>query len=433
MAIQNISALPDAPTPADSPTEFANKAAAFVPSLSGLVTELNQYGIDIVQETSSVVDEAKSEVNITAMGMFNAIVVGDTDGVNNQFTILNASFYPYWMLFIDGVKVPNSGITINGSVATLTSTPTSGAIIEALAPMSTDFIAPDGFKTIAFCSDKNGTIELECTSNGSTPQWKVGSVITESTTFSYANDGEYIYIFLYVPDDSTNSVLDADAQDIYLIECQREISSLDQIKMRDNSNLSYIDSLVNLSGLTSLSSAWNSCGLTSFPAIDSSKCTTFFRAWYANDLISFPYIDSSSCTSFNAAWAYNDLESFPALDSSACTSFSGSWRNNNLTEFPTMDITSVSSFSRAWYGNTNLTTWSANYFNSARTDADYTEAWTNCALTQTSVDNILISINTSGASNASIGLDGGTNATPSATGLAAKSDLESRGCTVNVN
>jgi hypothetical protein len=56
-----------------------------------------------------------------------------------------------------------------------------------------------------------------------------------------------------------------------------------------------------------------------------------------------------------------------------------------------------------------------------------------CALTETAVDDILVVLNNNGNSNGYIGLDGGTNAIPSATGLAAKVALEGNGWTVNVN
>ena len=65
---------------------------------------------------------------------------------------------------------------------------------------------------------------------------------------------------------------------------------------------------------------------------------------------------------------------------------------------------------------------------------------TNCALNQTSIDEILVRLaaldGTNGTrvfENSPVALTGGTNATPSATGLAAKAILVSRGCTVTNN
>ena len=69
---------------------------------------------------------------------------------------------------------------------------------------------------------------------------------------------------------------------------------------------------------------------------------------------------------------------------------------------------------------------------------NYTAAFQNCALTQQSVDNILISIKTSvdnmpSLTNGTLDIDGGTSAAPSAAGLAAKTALESAGWTVTTN
>jgi hypothetical protein len=56
-----------------------------------------------------------------------------------------------------------------------------------------------------------------------------------------------------------------------------------------------------------------------------------------------------------------------------------------------------------------------------------------CALTQQSVDNILVALSNNGVSNGYVQLEGGMNAIPSATGLAAKAVLEGNGWNVNVN
>jgi len=57
----------------------------------------------------------------------------------------------------------------------------------------------------------------------------------------------------------------------------------------------------------------------------------------------------------------------------------------------------------------------------------------NCALTETAVDDILVVLSNNGESNGYVDVSGGTNAAPSATGLAAKLVLEGNGWTVTVN
>jgi Leucine-rich repeat (LRR) protein len=57
----------------------------------------------------------------------------------------------------------------------------------------------------------------------------------------------------------------------------------------------------------------------------------------------------------------------------------------------------------------------------------------NCALTETAVDDILVVLSNNGVTGGQVELNGGTNAIPSATGLAAKLALEADGWSVNVN
>lgn len=54
-------------------------------------------------------------------------------------------------------------------------------------------------------------------------------------------------------------------------------------------------------------------------------------------------------------------------------------------------------------------------------------------LTQTSVDNILVALDTAGYSGGTVDLSGGTSATPGVSGIAAASNLVGRGWTVNTN
>jgi hypothetical protein len=64
------------------------------------------------------------------------------------------------------------------------------------------------------------------------------------------------------------------------------------------------------------------------------------------------------------------------------------------------------------------------------TATNFTTAFTNTALNQTSIDNILVSINTTGTSNGTFNQSGGS--APSATGNTAIDALRARGWTVTV-
>jgi hypothetical protein len=57
----------------------------------------------------------------------------------------------------------------------------------------------------------------------------------------------------------------------------------------------------------------------------------------------------------------------------------------------------------------------------------------NCALTETAVDDILVVLSNNGVTGGNVELNGGTSAIPSATGDAAKLVLEGNGWDVFVN
>jgi hypothetical protein len=63
----------------------------------------------------------------------------------------------------------------------------------------------------------------------------------------------------------------------------------------------------------------------------------------------------------------------------------------------------------------------------------FNDAWLNCALSQESVDNILVSIETAGQSNGNVGIYGGTSAAPGVVGQVAKASLQAKGWTVTTN
>ena len=182
---------------------------------------------------------------------------------------------------------------------------------------------------------------------------------------------------------------------------------------------------IDLSSGTDFSVAWSGNNLTSFPAIDSSSGTNFLAAWQFNNLTSFPAIDLSSGTNFFAAWRENNLTSFPAIDLSNGTDFEQTWRDNNLTSFPAIDLSSGTDFFRAWQNN-NLTSFPANMFDNNNA-SNYFQSFRFNALDQQSVDNILVSIEASAQANnitnGTLGIQSGTNATPSQAGKDAADSL----------
>jgi len=185
--------------------------------------------------------------------------------------------------------------------------------------------------------------------------------------------------------------------------------------------------------VTDFSNYWRDWSeITSFPLIDTSAGTDFSSAWRdCSSLTSFPPIDTSSGTNFFLAW-YNcsSLTSFPLIDTSAGTNFRSAWRDcSSLTSFPPIDTSSGTNFFLAWRGCSSLTSFPANIFDNV-SGGNFNNAFINTALTQTSIDNILVSLVASGIAAGVFDQSGGS--APSATGEAAIDTLRARGWTVTV-
>jgi hypothetical protein len=177
-----------------------------------------------------------------------------------------------------------------------------------------------------------------------------------------------------------------------------------------------------------------------FPKINMSAATVINYAWQGcTQLTSFPNIPMPSMNQLASAW-YLDaaLTSFPLLDTARVASFSGMLQNcSGIITLPKFLITATTTSLRYICTDcTSLRNVEAGMFDNAKSK-DYTASFNGCALTQTSVDNILVSIaqsvvNTPTLTGGTLNMTGGTNAAPSATGLAAKTALEAAGWTVTV-
>jgi len=193
--------------------------------------------------------------------------------------------------------------------------------------------------------------------------------------------------------------------------------------------------LIDTSSGTNFSNTWINCtGLTSFPLIDTSSGTNFYQTWRrCNSLTSFPLIDTSAGTNFYNAWnSCISLTSFPLIDMSAGTNFSNAWRYcSSLTSFPLIDTSAGTFFDNAWQNCSSLTTIPAGLFDNV-SGGDFTDAFTNTALTETSIDNILVSLVASGINAGTRVFDQSGGSAPSSTGEAAIDTLRSRGWTVTV-
>ncbi len=171
--------------------------------------------------------------------------------------------------------------------------------------------------------------------------------------------------------------------------------------------------------------------------------TILDSAWQgASNITSFvcAFDVTSSVTNFGLVWANcTSLTSFPLLNTSSGTSFFATWYNcTSLTSFPLLNTSSGTSFGLTWYGCTSLTSFPANMFDTTGTlvSSALSSAWTNCALTAQSIENILVSLDTNGATGITLSIDGGTNAaktTWSAAAVTAYDNLMVKGWTISFN
>ena len=187
--------------------------------------------------------------------------------------------------------------------------------------------------------------------------------------------------------------------------------------------------------VTDFSQYWRGWSeLTSFPLINTSSGTSFELAWWdCSSLTSFPLIDTSSGISFSLAWRNcSSLTSFPLIDTSSGDSFVFAWfRCSSLTSFPLIDTSSGTDFRYAWEGCSSLTTIPAGLFDNVK-GGNFGNAFNSTALTQTSIDNILVSLVASGIAAGTRVFDQSGGSAPSSTGEAAIDTLRSRGWTVTV-
>ena len=138
-----------------------------------------------------------------------------------------------------------------------------------------------------------------------------------------------------------------------------------------------------------------------------------------------------SVTNFNRTWILcSSLTSFPLIDTSSGTIFGQTWRLcSSLTSFPLINTSSGTNFEITWFQCTSLTSFPANAFD-GNIASNYGNAFNTTNLTTQSIDDILVSLDTSGVSNGTFTQSGGS--APSAIGEAAIDALIARGWTITV-
>lgn len=125
---------------------------------------------------------------------------------------------------------------------------------------------------------------------------------------------------------------------------------------------------------------------------------------------------------------WGHIVAFPLIDTGSGTSFFSAWREcSGLTTFPMLDVSSAGAFLYTWFGCSSLASFPANFFDNCLA-TDFTNAFANTKLSQSSIDGILVSINSNATSNGTFNQSGGS--APSAVGQAAIDAMRARGWTV---
>lgn len=140
--------------------------------------------------------------------------------------------------------------------------------------------------------------------------------------------------------------------------------------------------------------------------------------------------DLSGVTNFNYMFQQCYLvDNIPASDFSNGGAFQYAFFDCDLTEFNVTDLSSGTAFNNCWRANTNLTYFPPNVFDGCLS-TDFNNAFAVTNLSQTSIDNILVSIESNGTSNGTFTQSGGS--APSSVGETAIDNLRARGWTVTV-
>lgn len=190
-----------------------------------------------------------------------------------------------------------------------------------------------------------------------------------------------------------------------------------------------ITGLQNLPNLTNFNADYNGLqsvnlsGLTNLVTVDISDCDV--PGTTTNSLTS---VNLSGCTALTNL-RLDDSEfsgGIPSLTGLTSLSAVNFGRVNSPSIIDMSGVVNLEDAS--FFQNTNLTSLII-----ADTQPIFYLDVNNCALTETAVDDILVILSNNGVSNGEVTLDGGTSATPSATGLAAKTVLEGNGWMVSVN
>jgi len=204
----------------------------------------------------------------------------------------------------------------------------------------------------------------------------------------------------------------------------------DRLKLLDIKNFG-----IYALGATLQNDAFKGCSNMVISATDTGNfgnVVEFGETWFnCSSMTSFPLIDTSSGLNFFDCWRdCSSLTSFPLIDTSSAITIQRTWYNcTGLTSFPLINTSSATNIQRTWRNCSSLTSFPANAFD-GNIATNYLQVFLSTNLTTQSIDDILVSLDTSGVSNGTFTQSGGQ--APSATGEAAIDSLVGKGWTITV-
>jgi hypothetical protein len=199
----------------------------------------------------------------------------------------------------------------------------------------------------------------------------------------------------------------------------------------------------NSENVTNWNNTFANCNLVDL-VVNTISASTLSGAFQGNKWTISPYFNAPNCTNFSRVFqkCINMTEMNSAIPSNTYSKgvdFDDAWHEcSSLTSFPPINTSSGTNFAGAWNECSSLETFPAAMFDITgplKSDA-FNNAFSNCALTPESIENILVSLDTNGASNIELVMDGGTNAAkPDWTDAAnaAYDNLIEKGWTISFN
>ncbi len=188
--------------------------------------------------------------------------------------------------------------------------------------------------------------------------------------------------------------------------------------------------VTDLSATTSLQQAFSGANFVNFPLVTLGSLQNIRWAWFVcRELVSIPALDFSTITVANQAFqGCYDLTTFEPSDMSSVNTVNSMFRGcTSLTSLNYIDFGGCTDFENIFNGCTSLTTLPISGTDPITGDpilgmfqntaaSNFTNAFTNCALDEATVDGILADIALStiitGLTGGTLNMSGGTNAPP---------------------